>query len=551
MNNIKKEIPTGTSDFKKLIEGNNLFIDKTLLIKDFIENNSEVLLIPRPRRFGKTLNLSMLKYFLDIKEDGRDLFEGFKISEDSNALKHMNQYPVISMTFKGISTKSWDDMIESLSSRLSSLYKDHKEEIWDILDEYDKEHYSTVLQGENKPLSITKISTSIAKLTKYLKKRYGKRVIVLIDEYDALMHEMYSKEELGDCVNLFRDIYGSALKDNTSLEKGLLTGILKVAKEGIFSGLNNVDVFTVLDKDFSKHFGFLEKEIKPLLIKEKINLEETKEWYNGYNFSENIVYNPWSILKLLKSKNHEVYWQNTGLGVQKLMLDALVNQRGLVDQYIKDLLENKSIVAKVQQGLILQDVRIDRDAFWSLMLYSGYLTKKEKISDFEYDLKIPNKEVKEFYVDLLKKLSLKIMGSNIMEELIKGNTEGFEKELNNNVLKDKSFRDSDESFYHGMIYAMSKTLQGFEVVSNVESGDGIMDIMLKGKELGIVIEVKKVYGKIEKDKIEEELEKRSKEALEQIKSKRYHERLNRGNIKLVGIAFKDKKCRVMAEDLLT
>ena len=545
MNKVIKHSFTATSDFKKLIEKNDIFIDKTLLIKEFIENKSEVILLPRPRRFGKTLNMSMLSYFFDINENSKDLFSKFNISKENESLKHMNQYPVISLSFKGSSTEDWEVTQREIETIISEEYKKHAE-VKDILDKNELKKYESI---EHEEASLHILRRSILDLSNYLERKYNKKVIIIVDEYDAAMHKMYGNDNFNKCMDLFRGMYEYAFKGNSSLHKGLLTGILQVAKEGIFSGLNNVKVYTVLDNRFSEHFGFIEEEIRSLIEEIGLSFEKAKEWYNGYKFGELTIYNPWSILSYLTERKEQVYWKNTGLGSQKIIFDALKNQRGLVDQYIKDLLEGKSVIAKIQQGLILQDIKIDRDAFWSLMLYSGYLTNRKQISDFEYELVIPNREVEDFYIDLLKRLSLKIMGSNIMEDLIKGNTEEFEEALNNNILRDKSFRDSDESFYHGMIYAMSKTLQGFEVVSNVESGDGIMDIMLRGKDLGMVIEVKKVYGKIADDKIEEELDRKAEEALKQIKDKRYHERLDRDKIKLVGIAFKGKKCKVLLEDI--
>ena len=552
MNNIKKELPhTGTDDFKKLIDGDYPFIDKTLFIKEFINNNSEVTLIPRPRRFGKTINVSMLTYFLDINKDSKRLFTKFKISKDSESLKHMNQHPVISITLKGIDSDNWSLAQIGLSEKMFELYDKYEDEVKDILNKREEKYYKKILNQEG---NLVDLAYSLLKLSSYLERKYGKKVIIIIDEYDAVMHDMYGKDGFESCINFFRSMYSNTFKGNGSLNKGLLTGILRVAKEGIFSGLNNVDVFTVLDKEFSEYFGFLEEEIKPLLEREKIDLEKTKEWYNGYKIGEQMVYNPWSVLKLLKSKNHEVYWQNTGLGNLNLIMKSLKVHKGIVKRELKQLLEKKEVIAEIVQGINLQDIERDEASFFSLLFFSGYLTYIEKVDINAYKVKIPNREIESFYIEILRKIRSEVSTQNIIKDLIDGNIEEFEQNFNNIVLKGTSYYDSPESFYHGMVYIMAKTLKGYEVLSNTESGIGRADVLLRNDKLGMVIEVKRVKIEDDKKKINEievkkELEKIAQKALAQIREKRYYERLERDNIKLVGIAFKDKRCKVLMEDL--
>ena len=537
---MKHKISLGKSNFKRMIESKSFFVDKSLFIKEVIEEGSEVVLITRPRRFGKSLNFSMLKYFFDIKEDSRELFKGLKISREEESLLHMNKYPVISITFKDISCISWQVAKEGLRLEISELFKSHKSEVWEILDEEEKEYYTEIIK-----LKAGEAATrfSLNRLIKFLEKRYGQKVIVLIDEYDAAMMNMYGKEEFEECVDFFRQFYGNALKGNDSLHKALMTGIMRVAEEGMLSGLNNVTVYTLLSERFSKHFGFLEEEIEDVLKEEGLSLEETKKYYNGYKFGNSVLYNPWSITNLLYQKNYGTYWINTGLGAKNLIMDSLPSHNDVVGKYLEKLIEGGSVISEIPEGISLQNVRRDEESFWSLMLYSGYLTKEEKLHEMpsKYSLKIPNEEVKSFYMWILKELSREVSSKNIMELLIENKSNEFEEKLNEAILKGISYYDNSELFYHGLMYAMSKTLNDYEVLSNVESGNGRPDIMIEGKGKGI-IEIKRA---------ESDLKKSSKEAIEQIKEKRYWERLGKEvkEVKLVRLSFKSKEAKILVEDI--
>ena len=531
----------GESNFRGMIEGKSFFVDKSLFIKEVIEEGSEVVLITRPRRFGKSLNFSMLKYFFDIKEDSSELFKGLKISREEESLKHMNKYPVISITFKDISCISWQVAKESLRLEISELFKLHKSEVWEILDEEEKEYYTEIIK-----LKAGEAATrfSLNKLTKFLERRYGQKVIVLVDECDSVMMNIYGKEGFEECIDFFRQFYGNALKGNDSLYKALMTGIVRVAEEGMLSGLNNVAVYTVLSERFSKHFGFLEEEIEDVLKEEGLSLEETKKYYNGYKFGNSVLYNPWSITNLLHNKKYEIYWINTGLGAMELIRKSLKVHKSVVGEELEKLIEGGTVKVKVPQGIVLEDVLKRKDSFWSLVLYSGYLTTKEKLKGVDsYELKIPNEEVKSFYTDILDYIVSEITSENIMTLLIEGKYEKFERKLNEGMLKGMSYYDEQELFYHGLVYAMSKTLNDYEVLSNVESGNGRPDIMIEGKEEGIIIEIKRAKS---------DLKKSSKEAIEQIKDKRYWERLGKEvkKVKLVGLSFKNKEAKILVEELI-
>ena len=543
---MNRKYYTGTSDFKKIIEKGSLFIDKTLLIKDFINNNSEVTLIPRPRRFGKTLNMSMLTYFFDINDNSKELFKSFKIFKEEDCLKHMNQYPVISLSFKGSSTEDWEVSKEEIETIIAEEYKKHVA-IKNILDRNELKDYELI---ENRKAPTSTLRRSILDLSKYLERKYKKKVIIIVDEYDAVMHKMYGNKSFNKCMDLFRGMYEYAFKGNPSLHKGLLTGILQVAKEGIFSGLNNVTVHTVLDERFSEHFGFLEEEIRPLIEEEGLSFEKAKEWYNGYKFGELTVYNPWSLINYLSERKEQAYWKNTGLGSIKLIMNSLKVHKGIVERELKQLIEGQEVVAEIAQGINLEDIERDEASFFSLLLYSGYLTYIKKIDISGYKVKIPNREVESFYKQILTNIRSEVTTENIIKYLIEGDAEKFEQKLNNTILKGTSYYDNYESFYHGIIYTMAKTLQGYEVLSNIESGRGRPDILLKNDKLGMVIELKKLEGEnIDETKLKKELEKSAKKALSQIKEKRYYDRLERDNIKLVGIAFKEKRCKVVMENL--
>ena len=539
---MKHKVSLGKSNFKRMIESKSFFVDKSLFIKEVIEEGSEVVLITRPRRFGKSLNFSMLKYFFDIKEDSKELFKGLKISREKESLMHMNKYPVLEIDFKGIGGDNWEEKKDDLKIKISKLYKKHKKEVWKVLDEEEKDVYNRI---NKKQATDGEIRDSIRGLTEYLERRHGEKVVVLVDEYDAVIVDMYGKKGFESCVDMFRRMYENALKGNDSLNKALMTGIMRVAKEGMFSGPNNVAVYTVLSERFSKHFGFLEEEIEDVLKEEGLSLEETKKYYNGYKFGNNLIYNPWSITNLLHQKDYSTYWINTGLGAKNLIMDSLPSHNDVVGKHLEKLIEGGSVISEIPEGISLQNVRRDEESFWSLMLYSGYLTKEEKLHEMpsKYSLKIPNEEVKSFYMWILKELSREVSSKNIMELLIENKSNEFEEKLNEAILKGISYYDNSELFYHGLVYAMSKTLNDYKVLSNVESGNGRPDIMIEGKGEGIIIEIKRA---------ESDLKKSSKEAIEQIKEKRYWERLGKEvkKVKLVGLSFKSKEAKVLVEELI-
>ncbi len=303
---MKKNIQVGTSDFREIIKENYYFVDKSLLIKEFLENSAKVILTPRPRRFGKTLNMSMLKYFFDIenKDENKDLFKGLEIENEEEIMKMQGAYPVIFLTFKNEKHLSFENLQEGLKSVMYNIYMDHYYLLEsEKLSQFDKERFKEILDRKG---SIVEFSEALSNLMRYLNKHYNKKVIVLIDEYDVPIQESYLRGYYEEAIVLIRNILTAALKDNVYLEKSLVTGILRVAKESIFSGLNNIEVDSILGINFNDKFGFTEEQVINLLeyynLSEKI--DEVKKWYNGYIFGGKIIYNPWSVLNYIK--NNEI-----------------------------------------------------------------------------------------------------------------------------------------------------------------------------------------------------------------------------------------------------
>ena len=502
-------------NFKNIIENKVFYIDKTLFIKELIEDKTGIFLFPRPRRFGKSLNFSMLKYFFDMKEDSKDLFKGLKVNKCSESLKHMNQYPVVSINFKGMDELNWEEAKKEIVDRISFLYKEHGKNLYDILEKDELKFYREI---EKKNVEDLHIKKSLLNLTQYLEKRYNKKVVLLVDEYDAVITKMFlrTEEEFIKCMNLFRGMYENAFKGNDSLYKGLLTGIMRVAKEGMFSGLNNVDVYGVNLKRYSKHFGFLEEEIKPIIEEQELNFEDAKNWYNGYNFSENVVYNPWSISNYLKQRELAPYWKNKS---GDDLLKKFIKKGGPEVKYsLEEMLLGNSLELEAENDINLRD--LDEKDIYGLLLQSGYLTYEKIDEVIKY--KLPNKEVKKIIDDLLKIINKKLVNnlSNLEQLIDNRDWDSLKEELEDNLLEALSFYDNveyREDFYHSLFLGTFITFSKWKVKSNREEGLGRPDLILENKDNGekVVIEIK--AGKKEIFTLERLIEK----AEDQIKRKKY------------------------------
>lgn len=403
-----KKIPIGIEDFKELIIENYFYIDKTKFIEDIINDGAKVKLFTRPRRFGKTLNMSMLEYFFDVKdrEENRQLFERLYI-EKSPIFSEQGKYPVIFISMKGIKGTTWEEMEKSIRKVFSNLYEKYNY-LRENLSERNKRKFDKIWFEENSD----DYSDSLNFLSKLLEERYKEKVIVLIDEYDAPLTMAYEYNFYERAVVFFKDLYGAVLKTNTSLRMGVLTGAIRVAQAGIFSDLNNLKVNTILNEAYDEYFGLLEDEVKKVLVEDKIEdkIEDVKSWYDGYRFGNAEVYNPWSILNYIDSRELKAYWINTSGNI--LIRDLLIQSDRIVFEDLEALVEQQEKMIFINESVALGN-NLSPNNFWELMLFSGYLTVKEKLSEDTYIVRIPNKEVQTFFKRLFVEIVFNSKNSNI------------------------------------------------------------------------------------------------------------------------------------------
>ncbi|MCL4581884.1 hypothetical protein YWH7199_11170, partial [Fusobacterium nucleatum YWH7199] len=536
--------PIGVDDFKKLIENNALYIDKTKFIIELLDDAAEVKLFTRPRRFGKTLNMSTLKYFFDIKNanENRKLFNGLDI-EKSVYISEQGKYPVIFISMKGIKTKDWEHCLYDLKGLIGDLYNEF-EYIREVLNESELNTFNKIWLKED----IAEYKNALKILTTYLYKYYKKEVILLIDEYDTPLITSYKYGYYDEALPFFKVFYGEALKTNPYLKMGIMTGIIRVIKAGIFSDLNNLSVYSILNDFYSNFFGFTQNEVENTLKYFNIENEipEIKSWYDGYKFGNSNVYNPWSILKFLQLKKLIPYWIDTSDNF--LINQILKNVNSDTMETLQKLFSGESVEENINGNSDLS-VLLGDEEVWELLLFSGYLTIDEKIGeDYEnvYTLRLPNREVKEFFKQKFIDINFgESLFRNTMESLKKNKIEDFEKYLQNILLKSTSYNDTkNEDFYHGLILGMILFLdRDYYINSNKESGLGRYDVIIEPKNKnnrGFILEFKVV-------KDEENLDKVSKNAIKQIIDEKYDTQLKERGIKditLVGIAFLKKLLKV-------
>ena len=552
----KKAIPIGIENFEDIIKDNYYYVDKSMLIEDILVNRAAVTLFTRPRRFGKTLNMSMIKYFFDVrnKDENRKLFEGLKIF-GSEYMKEQGKYPVIFVSLKDLRGDTWEDTFENLKSFISDLYAEF-EDMREIMNKRDKIKFDKIFYEEEKG----DYETSLKLLSNYIYKYYGKKVIILIDEYDAPIINAFDKGYYNEAINFFQVFYGSALKTNDSLKYGILTGITRIIKEGIFSGLNNLKVDTILNKKYSEYFGLLENEVIKMLdyFEMKYKIEEVKEWYNGYIFGDKRVYNPWSIINYVDNGEIKAYWANVS---GNTLLENMLDQAG-EDVYtdLKRFTDGESIEKYISDGTTIKSLLSNDDEIWQLFLYSGYLTKaKEQIEIDEtseytniYNLKIPNKEIRKYFGNMFlnRFFGTELKTSILIKALESGDIKKFEKTLGEIMVNMLSHFDLDsemEKIYQVFMIGLVGFLMGkYEIISNNESGYGRYDlamIPIKSNEKAYLMEFK--ISKTEKG-----MTLKAEEALKQIDEKKYDTRLKaRGikNILKIGIAFYGKKVKVFSK----
>ena len=536
-----KRLAIGIDDFRKIIKEDCYYVDKTKFIEAVLEDASNVKLFTRPRRFGKTLNMSMLKYFFDVRdnEENRKLFNGLDI-EKSRYINEQGKYPTILISLKSIKYETWEESLEQLKSLVSNLYNEF-EYIRECLNESEIELFNDIwFKKEN-----GEYANSLKNLTSFLYKYYKKEVILLIDEYDIPLITAHKYGYYNEIINFYKIFLGEALKTNQYLKMGVLTGIIRVIKTGIFSDLNNLKVYSILEKKYSEFFGFTEEEVKKAL--QYFNIEEeltnVKYWYDGYKFGNSELYNPWSIINFLDGRELKNYW--VGTSENFLIKNILENSTSRTNE-ILDKLFNEEEVEEAITGTSDLSILMDSKEVWELLLFSGYLTVKEKLDDDIYSLKLPNMEVKKLFKKEFINVHFGIsLFRKTMEALKNLNFNDFEKYFQEIMLKSTSNWDtSKEAFYHGLSLGMLSYLDNdYYVTSNFEAGFGRYDVVLEPKnrnDRAFILEFKVTDD-------ENKLEKLSEEAIKQIEEKRYDINLKSRGIKeitFVGIAFYGKKLKV-------
>ncbi|MFZ7972419.1 AAA family ATPase [Fusobacterium watanabei] len=540
-----KKLPIGLSDFKKLIEGNYYYFDKTNFIDEIIKDGSEVKLFTRPRRFGKTLNMSMLKYFFDIKEaeENRKLFKDLYI-EKTESFKEQGQYPVIFLSLKDLKADNWEEMERKIIVMLSDLFSEYEY----LLDKLTGTNYQNFKDIAYKKVDLYDLGGTLKFLTRILYEKYNKKVVVLIDEYDAPLVSAYHNKYYEKAKDFFKTFYSSVLKDNVYLQMGVMTGIIRVIKAGIFSDLNNLNTYTILSDFYPNCYGLTEEEVKKALIDYNLEYEmgDVKDWYDGYRFGKSEVYNPWSILNFLHAKELRAYWVDTS--GNDLINDVLKIVRKDIVRDLKKLFDGKGLKQNLSGTSDLSRL-LSEEEIWELMLFSGYLTVEEKIDEDYYILRLPNREVrrlfKRTFIEKYFGRGNKLI--DLMEALTENRIEDYEETLQNILLKSVSYNDTkkgNEAFYHGFILGMSLYLEGEYIVkSNIESGLGRYDVSIEPKnknKRGYILEFKAT------DNVDK-LEEISKEALKQIEEAKYSSSLKQTDTKEIlhlGIAFCGKQIKV-------
>ena len=561
--NVKLPLPIGVSDFKELVS-NYYYVDKTLILKDFIDSKPKVSLFNRPRRFGKTLTMDMLKTFFEISDtDTSKYFMDKEIwSRGEEYRREQGKYPVIFVTFKDIKFASWEQTYNAIREIIANEYLRH-----DILltsdrcNEYEKDYFRKVVDG-----SITEVSMSraFAELSRMLHKHYDCPSVIIIDEYDTPIQQGYTDGYYEQVTGFMRNLLSGAFKDNSDLSYGFLTGILRVAKESIFSGLNNLKVNSVLEERYSEYFGFTKSEIKDIMkyYDRTDKYEEICEWYDGYRFGNTEIFNPWSVLNYLDENcNAKAYWQSTGDNsiIRRIVAEA---DDETVDN-LRKLMQGQKISSYVDTSVIYPEIRNNPTTIYSFLLSAGYLKvlKKDELHDDNAicDIAIPNKEI--FFVyekEILSALTNVISQSTaiaIKEAIVMQNVPKLQNSLQELLLKSvSSFDYAHENFYHGLVLGICAIMNNlYRMDSNRESGHGRYDIQLSPydkKMPGIIIELKVLKENIAESHIESELENSAKEALLQINRQQYVTAMRQEGVTRffkIGVSFYKKRVKLISE----
>lgn len=558
------KLPVGIENFEKIRRDGFYYVDKTGLIEQLLNNWGEVNLFTRPRRFGKTLNMSMLKCFFEIGTD-QSLFDGLYISKNKALCDaYMGKYPVISISLKGVNADSYENARSLLKRIVMEEAKMHRIIMsGNRLDDIDKAEYMSLVTGE---MGEDTLVYSMKTLTALLEKYYEKKVIVLIDEYDVPLAKANENGYYDQMVLLVRNLFENVLKTNSSLKFAVLTGCLRVAKESIFTGLNNFKTNSILDEEYDETFGFVDDEVKEMLhyYGQDTHYETVKEWYHGYRFGNVDVYCPWDVINYCDAHRRnpmlppENYWTNTsGNDVLKHFIESAGAAKGLAKTDLERLVNGEIVEKDIREDLTYNELYASMDNLWSTLFMAGYLTHKGRVDTKRFRLAVPNREIRNIiteHVLALFKQNVEKDGQLLNEfctALSDGHTDEVERLFSEYMKKTISVRDTfarkelKENFYHGLLLGILGFKAGWSVMSNRESGNGFSDIMIMidDAEIGIVIEVKYAES--------HDLEAVCKDALKQMIDKRYTEYFEQQGIKKIlkyGIACRVKECKVMLEE---
>ena len=555
-------LPTGIEDFKEIRTDGYYYVDKTALIEQVLDKRSKVTLFTRPRRFGKTLNMSMLRYFFEIGVDST-LFDGLHISQNTELCeKYMGKYPVIAISLKGVDADSYTKAKAQIIKIINREARRHRFLLKsENLDSFDKELLTQLLSRQMEEDTIT---SSLQELTEVLEAHFSKKVVVLIDEYDVPLAKAYENGYYDKMVLLIRNLFGNVLKTNDSLAFAVLTGCLRIAKESIFTGLNNFKVYSITNTEFDETFGFTNEEVRKMLVYYGLDshFEEVKAWYDGYRFGNADVYCPWDVVNYCEdhkeNTNAELqnYWMNTsGNEVIQHFVDSMNDPHMLTKSELELLVSGDTVVKQVDEMITYKELYSNIDNMWSTLFMTGYLTQRGKEPDGRYHLAIPNREICDCMVRRVLALFKRSVSQNqellrsFCNAMLASDASTMEHALTEYMGKTISIRDSfaksiRENFYHGLLIGILGSQGAWKATSNKESGDGFSDILIEVNEddlrIGIVLELK--YSKTENA-----LDKECDDALQQIEDKNYDQELReKGYTKILkyGIAFYHKRCRV-------
>ncbi|MCL1990497.1 MAG: ATP-binding protein [Defluviitaleaceae bacterium] len=564
MKEVKVKLPIGVENFEDMIKQGYYYVDKTLMIKDLLDKGGSVNLFTRPRRFGKTLNMSMLQhYFENLKQTSADLFKGLKIEQTGKTyLAHQNKYPVIKLSLKEASKKTFEESLAKLVGEVSREFIRHDELLdADGFTVQQKEKYKRIRdeKGTQKDYE-----DSLKFLSGCLEQYYNEKVIILIDEYDVPLEKAYFAKQpyYEEMVDFIRSFFSSGLKTNDALNFSVITGCLRVSKEDIFTGLDNLNIVSILTDNYGEYFGFLESEVENMLIDCGIpeKLAEMRDWYNGYLFGETVVYNPWSSIKYLsdviygKMPFPVAHWSNTSSNSVIKKLIALADDE--TKDEIELLIQGETLKKRINEDIVYGDVLKSMDNLWNFLYFTGYLKKVSKVQigvHHYFELKIPNKEIQYIYerqiMEWFDERVKETDRSRLYHAILTQDVEIFEDELIRLLGETISYMDSHENFYHGFLTGILQGMNGYVAKSNRESGNGRGDLFLRPRDMrkpAIVIEIKVA------DKLQQ-LPKESLDALHQIKEKQYVKELEEegfSHIMKYGVAFYRKMCMIKISSLI-